>query len=1507
MAENEAVTAPIEIPGTRISPSLGTGYVWAPRIDPNCGEYGLFVDQNNRFEINPGSPLLTITGMRVILNNQFAPMPVCGHHYASAQFIGRGSTEFSMQLAGLGDQELSYLQAMYEEVQKNARFFRRFTGSSRVRFYENEFLRIAGISDGIITSFDTQTDADGTNLFRAQLSFTSDGHHTEGFNQELYSQYDNRADILETLLSRVNVNIWTPGEDPNQVVVDPMTGALRGGPASIIAYNTERTFGRLGLPGRLFSSTVSDVVRWGRESDPQFERNGNLTGFNGIVDSIRASVDSGIRRLGDIVQHGFEEVSRRDQRGAYITFPIETPVSADKDTSATWTPNEDPAHPWLTQYIQRICDVFNNSNRELPPQVFFRGTERGAYLNYQNRGRPAEQEESGGDNQQTRFEPLRGTISRWPPMLGDEGSRLCQMIHGKQKYWRSIRPSRTTGMNSIEGTLFEFEQQLTSVARAVLAETAGLPDFDDVFPGAIQNEITGRESSAHPTYPDLDLPRHPVSNLAIDTEPDYYFFNDGEEGLLNEIGPDIVREIDVRLENMENSYSRLSSGQTWSENYLGRSRIGIADLSEENGFRVDDNAPNASLEVVTGVELDSSTADEEVSWGEEGFGRIIGGKSRQGAPTDSESIVELVLGISPTISSSIRQGEENKVRERRLEMMRNTAFSLPDGDPNAGVQIGPVDSLLDRTDRSHSFSRNALRSIVHQSILQAPEETLTMRRAFPSFKIYFIEDDTGAMRKHLLPSGGAGSAVLPIMYFDDLYNYNSVKSIRLIRSRKNPADLLILELTNVQGLLERRRWRDPSKRQRELYAPGFEETEMENPLKKIIMKEGLRVQARLGATNNPNKMNKKFNGEVVEVSYNAEIPDLVTIICQSFGAELTLDRKGIGPEAQLILKDTPDLLHMVMCSPELVHFGRFNLNPNFNPSEARNAATSRNDSSTGAEATGLLTDPRVVFQEIQELLCINNSKWLLANNPADDNIFAPGIRDHLSIWERTLEDIGNLTMYASEVPRLLSNFLQRELPMYIDPTGVISGVNRHVGGTIAGWTADGLNSIGSYLNTSGMVLSGQTIWEILKECELRHPGWVAQARPYGTRMTMFFGIPSHPYWADEITQQEVFIMQRFREAQMASLLAGPAGFYRELKFSGGPTPSPTLESGAFLRASDLILQLTGDLSIQLATNRFLRDVGETVAKTLGRFRPFRRYHLLTSDHHILLNNIRASKKGTFNAVNLQYGGGDVYNLKADDSIPDELTRVQSFRYPSCNSEVFARRYCIGLLNRHLKDIYKGEIVVTGMDVDPLDFIYLHDDRLGMYGPAEIEQVVDTFTAETGWITEITPDLITGTNEYSTGSTAAARSAVLGTLGQRYMAKPINTPFTAGLAVTTAGGVAGAAVGGLAAGTLGAAVGGVTGASVMAAGSVLAWMGSYHIIRWTQDRQPIWVLPLIWGERPFIAGLDGFRQDGIFTSIRGRLSSQFDAIQEGWRQFHLAGYANDFTINLAQSIGGQTGL
>jgi len=1454
----------------------GRGWVWAPRFDPDCGENGTFVTQNS-FSLLSGDRTAAITGMRVILNNSFAPVPISGHTYASAQFIGRGSTEVTMRVAGISDAKISAISSMVEELEGNARSFRRIKGAGRVTFESNELLRLCGIEDGIVTSIDTETDSGGTNLYQCQVSFTSDGHHTEGFNQEAYIESQLPNEILDILLQKISVNIISPT-----------------------------------LVAQTISANSSDIRT-----------------VSGLAEAAHGYINHATRLADDYLRGGSERVERETQRGAYINLSINTPVPRQSDDAASYSAEEDNDHPWLNLYLTELATKLTEWQRDLPGQTFFRGPMRGKYLNFRRAGRgtiPVEERDgdspeirrerqrvqagflfgssgigtpppeidssaSAGDLEAAgvRQEPDEGQITDFPNVMG-ETSRLSGMIHGRRRWWAQIRDP--AGRDGIESNLWSCYQELSDIARRVYINCSGESDFDEVFGDLAQRHAGSRRDTVHPTYADLDLPPHPSTGRVVDTEPDFFWFNDGEEGLMNEVGPEIVREMDHRIQQMEGTYTRLMGGQTWRETYLGRNRIAPTDLSADGSLSDSERVPLSDGR--PGLEVDHSTTADDANADEINAVPLLGGGDETTNRQSPGTAVSRVLSMSPVVQGNIR---DSSLRNRREEMMRRTSTSLPRGGSREGrLGIGAIDTALSRADRQHSFGRNQMQRIAQQSVIQNPELTLTMRRAFPSFKVYFIEEDTGASNRHRLRTSSTGE-VLPVMYFDDLYNYNSVKSIRIIRSRKSPADLLILELTNVAGLLERRRWLAPGEYPREIYNPGFEETELENPLKKIIMKEGLKVQARLGYTNDPNKMGIKFIGEVVEFSYNASCSDEVTIICQSYGSELTLEPKGVQSNQRNTFLDTPDLAHTIMCSPELVHFGRYNLNPQFNPAEARGAASSR-DEAADQGATGLITSPEAAIQGLQEQVIRNRSKWLLANNPADDNIYAPGMRDHQSAWERTRDDIGRSMMYGAGWLHSLSDVMT-------STAGTIFtlGLSRPYG-TMLGWYASAQAWVGSALSSSDFQLMGQTIWEAFKELELRHPGWIAHPRPYGTRMTMFFGTPAQNYWADQISSDEMLVLSRLRnqlETEWENSPEGPnareaAAMERinveRLRDQSGVGIGSA--SGMYSPSQGYLDHLYHRTRHEVASSQFMAGAGRFIGRTFGRYKPFRRHHLLTSDHHILANNIRASEKGTFNAVSLQYNGSNVYTLKADDSIPDEKTRVQSFSYPSCTDETVARRYCIGLLWRHLKDVYKGEIIVTGMDVDPYDQCYLHDERTGMYGGFEIEQVVDTFTPQTGWTTEITPDMIVGANEWSMMSTSAARSMVLSTLAHRY-------------GVTRAEGVAAAGIAGgaLATTAVFGGSGGVGIAATAAVGAGLAWLGGYYVVRWTQDRQPIWVQPLILGERPYFSGLDGFRQDGIFASIRGQLHAEVDALHEGWRQAHLSAFANDFLIETMQDLSGQT--
>jgi hypothetical protein len=84
----------------------------------------------------------------------------------------------------------------------------------------------------------------------------------------------------------------------------------------------------------------------------------------------------------------------------------------------------------------------------------------------------------------------------------------------------------------------------------------------------------------------------------------------------------------------------------------------------------------------------------------------------------------------------------------------------------------------------------------------------------------------------------------------------------------------------------------------------------------------------------------------------------------------------------------------------------------------------------------------------------------------------------------------------------------------------------------------------------------------------------------------------------------------------------------------------------------------------------------------------------------------------------------------------------------------------------LKDVYRGEITILGNPkIRPYDIVFLMDNYNDFSGPVEVEQVVHTISPQTGFLTQIVPDLYNTISDIVTQSNLGA----LGTYAyRRYM-------------------------------------------------------------------------------------------------------------------------------------------
>jgi hypothetical protein len=370
-------------------------------------------------------------------------------------------------------------------------------------------------------------------------------------------------------------------------------------------------------------------------------------------------------------------------------------------------------------------------------------------------------------------------------------------------------------------------------------------------------------------------------------------------------------------------------------------------------------------------------------------------------------------------------------------------------------------------------------------------------------------------------------------------------------------------------------------------------------------------------------------------------------------------------------------------------------------------------------------------KRLQKIFAMTRATLFMS--PQDDNIYCPHPKDYMILdkkgaWKQIKEWASKVVLSASaNVSTANSNAINRYFNYSLDDKRVFS-------------------------NNCAYTLMGSTIWDIFHEMSLRHPGWVYGTRPYGTafRYTMFFGVPSQRYWQGpgsvEFIDRMTLLYKILKDDKINDSEALSA-------FS--------LETMDRLKdtASYLAGKSGGKIEDELAKLVKAKVQGEYLKGMNIRFVPFRRHHNISSNRELIWNGIMSSENAMYNGVSVTYREEDssidlpAYGnalFKAHAFIPESTLRILPLEvYPNCVSYEMAMRYGMGSLLHTVRDMYRGEILVTGNPrIRPWDVCILTDDYNDMVGPIEVEQVVHNFSHETGFITEIKPSAIVIGNEIS---------------------------------------------------------------------------------------------------------------------------------------------------------------
>ena len=587
-------------------------------------------------------------------------------------------------------------------------------------------------------------------------------------------------------------------------------------------------------------------------------------------------------------------------------------------------------------------------------------------------------------------------------------------------------------------------------------------------------------------------------------------------------------------------------------------------------------------------------------------------------------------------------------------------------------------------------------------------QALGLTRAYPSFKLFFIEDDQGEHR----------------LGFDDFFNYSAVQSVRIVRDRHIAADMCELYVTNLSGVLSNRKFKQEPLPDAARDAQGKRVnenvkdrstigTDKENPIASMMLQEGVHFSLYLGYSNNQDNLELVFTGVITELEFMGS-EEIIRVLGQSYAIELVQDIKGVSKPKTTDNMSIPgldfwglggdaytgDLLEEMITQPEVLHFGRWR--------PTRQYSTPERD---------LLTN-----------------KWHARPTPQDDNIFAPSPK-------------ANLREFADGI-------LFQELRYTIYQT---------------------------------------TIWDIFQEMTLRHPNYIAAAVPYreigADRMTMFFGLPNQLYFArdPDLRESNATASMRRQQAELNQKLIGLQN--EATKARNQATRSNQGTGSSYWGVSkdlDAIRQNPVDRAASAtiqASMDSLRNDRLAYAKEAGYIKPFRKYHLLTSGHHIVSNNIQANARDVANSVTVRYnkdlpGQDDIIQgvsnadfaisnadeemtVKLDAAMPDEEIRSLVASFLNVSNPNLARRYALGLLLRNTKNTYKGELVLLGNpSIKPHDVCYLYDEYNDMIGPIEVDRVTHVFTAQQGFLTEVKPAMLTQVGEWSLLHSCTAMGVVM---------------------------------------------------------------------------------------------------------------------------------------------------
>jgi len=725
------------------------------------------------------------------------------------------------------------------------------------------------------------------------------------------------------------------------------------------------------------------------------------------------------------------------------------------------------------------------------------------------------------------------------------------------------------------------------------------------------------------------------------------------------------------------------------------------------------------------------------------------------------------------------------------------------------------------------------------------ERMFDMTRCFPVYKIYIIEEDT---TEKLYP--------LRQQDLNEMFGLNAIQEIRLVQHSDQPIDVITIRFIDLTGKFTSARYKPtPNTENKDTVV---RDTELENPLRGIMLQEGTTIQCRMGYSNNINELNTVFNGQVTAIDgHNHEFE----MICQSFGAELVYDikMKEEPDDITTLNAETKEIINWCITQPEIMHFGRWKLN------NASNLQFSE-----GTSGVNLLGYYSKIRPDGRKQLV-----WTWAKNEGDLNIMAPN--------ESNLEGI------YTELNKLVESPLS----------------------TIWSFIKNPLGEIYNGVNLTYMIYR-LTCWDMIQEMTYRYPGYVAKVLPFDMRNTLFFGPPDSPYFCRSVTANEMFKLRESLNNPKVEAARRIVEAYTDYAKNGYQYLAQATDYSLNLYSplnsiSNTFSSMAVNNLQKYNTNRDKLLRAEEIVEAaetprLNTLRSFRNYFQVTSETNLISNNMRADYRDVYTNIAVSYSTNSkddkderkdwssgawfasVVECKMNDFLQEEDIRTTSIEFPNCINEgglTGAYRYGAAELWRQSKKLYKGQIDTLGEpSMKPYDYMIISDDQTDTYGPVEVRTHIISMTPSEGFISSVEPSMVSTVSDLvSMTNLDALMSMFAGDRGQDLLERSV------GGILPVAGYTASAAsaahlLTGLGSVFTAAAPLSIGGIAVVAATSILWMQLASKVLQLAKNREPIYLQPVIRHGVPFIMGMNTYKTGGLIQWVE----NEFKVFNDGFNNF-----------------------